>query len=83
MAHNSLHHEQHKSHRNGWLRAGVLGANDGIVSTASLIIGVARQMPHRPTFCWPVWQVWWLVPCLWLRVSMSLLAHRPIPSALI
>lgn len=41
MAHNSPHHEQHKSHRNGWLRAGVLGANDGIVSTASLIIGVA------------------------------------------
>ncbi len=35
------HIESHKSHRNGWLRAAVLGANDGIVSTASLIIGVA------------------------------------------
>lgn len=35
------HHEAHKSHRIGWLRAAVLGANDGIVSTASLIIGVA------------------------------------------
>lgn len=35
------HHESHKSHRTGWLRASVLGANDGIVSTASLIIGVA------------------------------------------
>jgi len=35
------HHELHKSHRTGWLRAAVLGANDGIVSTASLIIGVA------------------------------------------
>jgi VIT1/CCC1 family predicted Fe2+/Mn2+ transporter len=35
------HHESHKSHRIGWLRASVLGANDGIVSTASLIIGVA------------------------------------------
>ena len=34
-------HEQHRSHRVGWLRAAVLGANDGIVSTASLIIGVA------------------------------------------
>jgi VIT1/CCC1 family predicted Fe2+/Mn2+ transporter len=34
-------HAQHKSHRVGWLRAAVLGANDGIVSTASLIIGVA------------------------------------------
>lgn len=35
------HHEQHRAHRVGWLRAGVLGANDGIVSTSSLIIGVA------------------------------------------
>lgn len=35
------HHEVHKLHRIGWLRAAVLGANDGIVSTASLIIGVA------------------------------------------
>jgi len=35
------HHEIHRSHRVGWLRAAVLGANDGIVSTASLIIGVA------------------------------------------
>lgn len=34
-------HEKHRSHRVGWLRASVLGANDGIVSTASLIIGVA------------------------------------------
>jgi VIT1/CCC1 family predicted Fe2+/Mn2+ transporter len=33
--------EIHRSHRVGWLRAAVLGANDGIVSTASLIIGVA------------------------------------------
>jgi len=37
----SHHHETHKSHRAGWLRAAVMGANDGIVSTASLIIGVA------------------------------------------
>lgn len=35
------HEEHHRSHRSGWLRAAVLGANDGIVSTASLIIGVA------------------------------------------
>ncbi len=33
--------EHHRTHRTGWLRAAVLGANDGIVSTASLIIGVA------------------------------------------
>lgn len=35
------HRKHHRSHRIGWLRAAVLGANDGIVSTASLIIGVA------------------------------------------
>ena len=35
------HQEIHRSQRIGWLRAAVLGANDGIVSTASLIIGVA------------------------------------------
>ena len=35
------YNEAHRSHRIGWLRAAVLGANDGIVSTASLIIGVA------------------------------------------
>ncbi len=35
------HEEVHRAHRIGWLRAAVLGANDGIVSTASLIIGVA------------------------------------------
>lgn len=35
------HEEPHRTHRTGWLRAAVLGANDGIVSTASLIIGVA------------------------------------------
>lgn len=33
--------ETHRTHRVGWLRAAVLGANDGIVSTASLVIGVA------------------------------------------
>lgn len=35
------HIERHKAHRIGWLRAAVLGANDGIVSTASLVLGVA------------------------------------------
>lgn len=35
------HLERHRTHRIGWLRAAVLGANDGIVSTASLIVGVA------------------------------------------
>ena len=36
-------HEHHYIHRVGWLRAAVLGANDGLVSTASLIVGVAAS----------------------------------------
>jgi len=39
----SFHHETHRTHRIGWLRAAVLGANDGIVSTASLIVGIAAS----------------------------------------
>ena len=41
------HGEWHKSSRVGWLRAAVLGANDGIVSTASLVIGVASAGATR------------------------------------
>ena len=41
------HPERHLVARVGWLRAGVLGANDGIVSTASLIIGVAAASPAQ------------------------------------
>lgn len=41
--------EQHFVHRIGWLRAAVLGANDGIVSTASLIVGVAAATTDRNT----------------------------------
>lgn len=41
MKRRTAHLERHRSGRVGWLRAGVLGANDGIVSTASLILGVA------------------------------------------
>ena len=41
------HPEIHRSHRIGWLRAAVLGANDGIVSTASLVVGVAAAGADR------------------------------------
>lgn len=43
----SLHTERHLLDRVGWLRAAVLGANDGIVSTASLIVGVAAASATR------------------------------------
>jgi VIT1/CCC1 family predicted Fe2+/Mn2+ transporter len=41
------HRERHRTGRLGWLRAAVLGANDGIVSTASLIVGVAAAHTSR------------------------------------
>ncbi len=41
------HREQHRTGRIGWLRAAVLGANDGIVSTASLVVGVAAADAAR------------------------------------
>lgn len=43
----TTHSEVHHTHRVGWLRAAVLGANDGVVSTASLIIGVSSSGASR------------------------------------
>ena len=42
-----VHPENHLVDRIGWLRAAVLGANDGIISTASLIVGVAAAAATR------------------------------------
>src|SRR4051812_864584 len=42
-----IHKERHRTDRIGWLRASVLGANDGIVSTASLVLGVAAAESTR------------------------------------
>ena len=39
--------ERHRSGRTGWLRAAVLGANDGLLSTASLVLGVAAAHGSR------------------------------------
>lgn len=47
LAYQSAHEELHYLDRAGWLRAAVLGANDGIVSVASLIVGVAAADPSR------------------------------------
>ena len=41
-----MHGERHRSARIGWLRAGVLGANDGLISTSSLVVGVAAADPN-------------------------------------
>ena len=48
MSH-SWHIEPHFSQRNNWLRASVLGANDGLISTASLLIGLAAARPDAGT----------------------------------
>lgn len=45
----SQHSERHFSNRNNWLRASVLGANDGLISTASLLTGVAAAAPDFQT----------------------------------
>jgi VIT1/CCC1 family predicted Fe2+/Mn2+ transporter len=42
-----MHGEKHRSNRIGWLRASVLGANDGLISTSSLVVGVAVAGPGR------------------------------------
>jgi VIT1/CCC1 family predicted Fe2+/Mn2+ transporter len=42
------HREFHRTEHIGWLRAAVLGANDGLISTGSLIVGVAAAAPGRP-----------------------------------
>lgn len=47
MEYKSAHEEPHFINRTGWLRAAVLGANDGIVSVSSLIVGVAAANPGR------------------------------------
>ena len=43
----TLHPEAHRTNRVGWLRAAVLGANDGLISTSSLIVGVAAAGASR------------------------------------
>ncbi len=47
MSTEGTHHEVHYGARTGWLRAAVLGANDGLISTASLIVGVAASASGR------------------------------------
>jgi VIT1/CCC1 family predicted Fe2+/Mn2+ transporter len=42
-----VHRELHRTEKIGWLRAAVLGANDGLISTSSLVVGVASAQPSR------------------------------------
>jgi VIT1/CCC1 family predicted Fe2+/Mn2+ transporter len=46
-----MHRELHRAERVGWLRAAVLGANDGLISTSSIVVGVAAaQSAREPVF---------------------------------
>ncbi len=54
-----IHSERHLVARIGWLRAAVMGANDGIVSTASLIIGVAAESAQSTNVLIAETADWW------------------------
>ena len=75
--------EHHHSDRIGWLRAAVLGANDGILSTSSIVLGVAAaHATHRNLL---VTGMASLVPglCRWQPRSMFLSIRKKTPNVLI
>jgi len=49
------HGEFHRTEHIGWLRAAVLGANDGLISTSSLIVASLPPPPDARRSCWPAW----------------------------
>jgi len=49
LEHHHHHHEPHRSQHSGWLRAAVLGANDGLISTSSLVLGMATAHAEPAT----------------------------------
>ncbi len=70
------HSETHKSSSIGWLRAAVLGANDGLISTSSLVVGVAAAQPeHELEELAGIYVVRGLSPALAQQVAMELTAH--------
>ncbi len=73
-----MHLERHSIGKVGWLRAAVLGANDGIVSTASLVLGSPRRALRRRVFYWPGWPGWLRAPCRWQPANMFPFHRRRI-----
>ena len=80
MSRLNQHPESHLVARIGWLRAAVLGANDGIVSTTSLIVGVAAAdaKPNSVLIAGIAGLV--PAPCRWRPESMFRSARNPIPN---
>ena len=74
------HKERNRTERIGWLRAAVLGANDGIVSTASLVLGVAAAHGTRSNVLVAGVPVWSQGQWRWLPVSTCLSTHRLTPN---
>ena len=70
--------ERHLSSRVNWLRAAVLGANDGIVSVAAIIVGVAAAHSTRSAIVTAGWPGLSPAPRRWQRESTSRSAHRLI-----
>lgn len=66
--------------RIGWLRAAVLGANDGVLSTASDIVGVAAANPAPRAVLTAALRRLLLALCRWRRASTSRSARRQTPS---
>jgi VIT1/CCC1 family predicted Fe2+/Mn2+ transporter len=81
MAHSSAYPDNpHYITRNGWLRAAVLGANDGIVSVSALLVGVAAAEPDPRVIL--VAGVAGLVAelCRWRRANTFLYRPNPTPN---
>jgi hypothetical protein len=74
--------ELHRTGRIAWLRAAVLGANDGILSTSSLVLGVAAaHATHSNVLVAGVaGLVWWPGQCRWQRESTYLSTHKLTPN---
>ncbi|STV89327.1 nodulin 21-like protein [Klebsiella michiganensis] len=72
-----MHLERHSIERVGWLRAAVLGANDGIVSTASLVLGVASANTGSSGFYLRALPGWSRGRCRWPRgICFRLISGR-------
>ena len=73
------HHEPHFSNRNNWLRATVLGANDGLISTASLLMGLRQRKWTVTPLLLTGWPRWLLAQLVWQRANMSPSLRKPTP----
>ena len=64
--------DSHYIHRSNWLRAAVLGANDGIISISSLLSGLRLQVQLEKILFWELWQDWWRELYQWQPVNTFL-----------